>query len=128
MGARVPDDIHAEGLPRPHLLESVHDAQVTAGFAPDIARAGAASQAPLLAKLAGALDRVSDLDLARVRFMLGREYGIDAQGRLWLDVVDSMLMWAGCAAHLSSGKPWQTGVTPATCACKILHHRIQACS
>ena len=94
--------IVAEGVASPHpCFTSGSHAQVTAGIAPDIARAGAAAQAPLLAKLARALDRVSHLDLARVRFMLGHEYGVDAQGRLWLDAADSVLMWAGCDARLS---------------------------
>lgn len=71
---------------------------MTVGFAPDVVRSGAAAQAPLLARLASALDRASHMDLGGVRFMLGHEYGVDAQGRLWLDVADSALMWTGCAA------------------------------
>ena len=76
------------------LIESYH-AQVTVGFAPSVRAQGAGQQAELIRQLAAALDKVQHLDLKGIRFMLGREYGVDAEGQLWLDVRDNAVFWSG---------------------------------
>ena len=69
--------------------------QVTVGFAPSVSARGAADCAELVRQLAAALDKVQHLDLKALRFMLGREYGVDSEGQLWLDVADNALFWSG---------------------------------
>lgn len=70
-------------------------AQVTVGFAPSVRARGAVAQADLIRQLAAALDKVRHLDVRGLRFMLGQEYGVDAEGQLWLDVHDNTLFWSG---------------------------------
>ncbi|CAL8469784.1 g9326 [Coccomyxa elongata] len=69
--------------------------QVTIGFAPAVLARGSAEQAEQLRKLAAALDRISHVELAGVHVMLGSDYGVDPQGRLWLDAQDNALFWSG---------------------------------
>ena len=69
--------------------------QVTVGFAPSVRARGALAQADLIRQLAAALDRIHHLDVRGLRFMLGQEYGVDAEGQLWLDVRDNALFWSG---------------------------------
>ena len=69
--------------------------QVTVGFAPSVTARGAADCAELVRQLAVALDKVQHLDVKGLRFMLGREYGVDSEGQLWLDVDDNALFWSG---------------------------------
>ena len=69
--------------------------QVTVGFAPSVSARGAAACAELVRQLAAALDKVQHLDVKGLRFMLGREYGVDSEGQLWLDVADNALFWSG---------------------------------
>jgi hypothetical protein len=76
------------------MMESCH-AQVTVGFAPSVRAQGTTQQAKLIRQLAASLDKVQHLDLKDIRFMLGREYGVDAEGYLWLDVRDNALFWSG---------------------------------
>ncbi len=69
--------------------------QVTVGFAATVLGQGPGAQAEQLRKLAAALDRISHVELAGVHVMLGRDYGVDPLGRLWLDVDDTALFWSG---------------------------------
>ena len=70
-------------------------AQVTVGFAPSVRARGAVAQADLIRQLASALDKVQHLDVRGLRFMVGQEYGVDAEGQLWLDAHDNALFWSG---------------------------------
>ena len=70
-------------------------AQVTVGFAPSVRAHGAVGQAELIRQVAAALDKVQHLDVKGLRFMLGQEYGVDAEGQLWLDARDNALFWSG---------------------------------
>lgn len=70
-------------------------AQVTVGFAPSVRARGAVVQADLIRQVAAALDKVQHLDVRGLRFMLGQEYGVDAEGQLWLDASDNALFWSG---------------------------------
>jgi hypothetical protein len=56
---------------------------------------GAAELGGLLRRLGAALDRVPQLELQGVHLMLGHDYGVDAQGHLWLNVEDTALFWSG---------------------------------
>lgn len=76
--------------------------QITVGFALATLERGSAEQAEQLRKLAAALDRISHVELTGVHVMLGSDYGVDLQGRLWLDAQDTALFWSGCAYILSS--------------------------
>ena len=69
--------------------------QVTVGSAPSVRARGAVVQAELIRQLASALDKVQHLDVRGLRFMLGQEYGVDAEGQLWLDARDNALFWSG---------------------------------
>ncbi|CAL5229048.1 g12297 [Coccomyxa viridis] len=69
--------------------------QVTVGFAPSVRARGAVVQADLIRQVAAALDKVQHLDVRGLRFMLGQEYGVDAEGQLWLDASDNALFWSG---------------------------------
>lgn len=69
--------------------------QVTVGFAATVLGQGPGAQAEQLRKLAAALDRIGHVELAGVHVMLGRDYGVDPLGRLWLDVDDTALFWSG---------------------------------
>ncbi len=65
------------------------------GFAPAVRARGTVAQAELIRQLAAALDKVLHLDVRGLRFMLGQEYGVDAEGQLWLDARDNALFWSG---------------------------------
>lgn len=65
------------------------------GVAPEILARGSAEQPEPLRKLAAALDHVHNVSwLAGVHIMLGNDYGVDSQGRLWLEAQDTALFWS----------------------------------
>ena len=71
------------------------DMQVTVGLSSSLQHKSAAVQADILTRLAGALDRIPDVDMAGVHLMVGEEgYGADKLGRLWLHADASQALWS----------------------------------
>ncbi|DBA76668.1 hypothetical protein WJX79_007357 [Trebouxia sp. C0005] len=69
--------------------------QVTVGLSSSLQHKSAAVQADILTRLAGALDRTPDVDMAGVHLMVGEEgYGPDKLGRLWLHADASQALWS----------------------------------
>ena len=68
--------------------------QVTVGLSSSLQHKSMAIQADILTRLAGALDRAPDVNLAGHHIMVGEEgYGPDKLGRLWLHADASQALW-----------------------------------